>query len=88
MSRGSSIDRIASFFRDSSIDTARVTFQLVKEIVESRLASAKKAKKFQDDTASTPRHRRRTKAEMAQARGQMSIEEKARATGQPGSIQV
>jgi hypothetical protein len=40
-SRGSALSRSVRFFREGELDEVRVAFQLVKEIVERRLAEAK-----------------------------------------------
>jgi len=90
-SHGVSIDRVTGFFRESSLDTVRVTFQLVKEIVEGRLASARKSAATQAAVAEVPRKKRRTKAEMeadaAKAKGgQRTIEEGAKDAGAPGTL--
>jgi len=93
MSRGSSIDRTINFFREANLDTMRVTFQLVREVVESRLAEAAKAKKSQATAAATmTRRKRRTKAEIAEdnrraeTAKQTTLLEEAQRRGQPGSI--
>jgi hypothetical protein len=39
MARGSKLSRVVEFFREEQIDVVRVTFNLIKEIVESRLGS-------------------------------------------------
>lgn len=64
-SRGSALQRAVSYFRSSGLDEARVAFQLVKEVVEARLAEAKYSAKSQATAVDTPRRKRRTKAEMA-----------------------
>lgn len=37
MPKGSRLQNVVTFFREANIDEARVTFQLVKEVMEERL---------------------------------------------------
>jgi len=65
ISRGSVLQRTVNYFRECTVDEARVTFQLVKEVVEQRLKTAGVQAKSQAKAAGAPRRKRRTKAEMA-----------------------
>jgi hypothetical protein len=84
-SRGSKLQRAVDFFREGSLDEVRVAFQLVKEVVDERLAQAKRTGMGQAKAASTPRKKRRTRAEIQAAQNppaghvghQTTIEEQA-----------
>lgn len=69
--RGSQMERALQFFREGQLDVVRVSFQLVKEVVEARLAEGKSTASRQAKAASTPRaprKKRRTKAQMEAAK--------------------
>lgn len=46
MSKGSRLSRAIQFFREADVDEARVAFQLVKEVMDGRLAPTQPKLKF------------------------------------------
>lgn len=64
-SRGSKLQRAVDFFREASIDEARATYTIVQEVMTERLKGVKVSAAGQAKAASTPRKKRRTKAQMA-----------------------
>lgn len=67
-SRGTALERVVGFFRDSNLDVARVTYQLVEEVMTKRMEEYEAAAKSQGKAAATPRKKRRTKAEIDAAK--------------------
>lgn len=91
--RGSQMERALQFFREGQLDVVRVSFQLVKEVVDARLAEGKSSATRQAKAVGTPRvarKKRRTKAEMQAAKESpaTSINQQRTIEEQVGSIEV
>jgi len=63
--RGSALQRVVTFFREAQLDEARVTFQLVEEVMQKRMEEYEAATKSQNRAAATPRKKRRTRQQIA-----------------------
>lgn len=79
--RGSALSRSVEFFRSANLDEARVAFQLVREVMEKRLAPAQPTLPFNNKARAT-RKGKPTAATTAAAATQQSTDAPA---GQPAT---